>query len=56
MGFRLLRLLAPAVSLFPRVQPPMTFISTREKTVFTAVTLFIYLLCCQIPLYGVVRA
>jgi len=34
----------------------MTFISTREKTVFTAVTLFIYLLCCQIPLYGVVRA
>ena len=56
MGFRLLRLLAPAVKLFPSVQAPLNFISTREKTVFTAVTLFIYLLCCQIPLYGVVRA
>jgi protein transport protein SEC61 subunit alpha len=34
----------------------MSFISTREKTVITAITLFIYLLCCQIPLYGVLRA
>lgn len=56
MGFRLLRLLAPAVKLFPSIQGPMNYISTREKTVYTAVTLFIYLLCCQIPLYGVLRA
>jgi protein transport protein SEC61 subunit alpha len=34
----------------------MNFISTREKTVITAITLFIYLLCCQIPLYGVLRS
>jgi protein transport protein SEC61 subunit alpha len=56
MGFRLFKLLAPAVSLFPSVSTPMNFISTREKTVITAITLFIYLLCCQIPLYGVLRA
>lgn len=28
----------------------------KEKTLYTAITLFIYLLCCQIPLYGVLRA
>ena len=27
----------------------------REKVIFTGITLFIYLVCCQIPLYGVNR-
>jgi len=28
----------------------------REKIIWTGITLFIYLVCCQIPLYGVHRA
>jgi protein transport protein SEC61 subunit alpha len=56
MGFRLLNVLAPAALIFPSVSQPNRQISTREKTVYTAITLFIYLLCCQIPLYGVLRA
>jgi protein transport protein SEC61 subunit alpha len=28
-------------------------INLKEKTVFTAVALFIYLVCSQIPLYGI---
>lgn len=26
------------------------------KTAFTAMTLFIYLICCQIPIYGIQRS
>jgi len=28
----------------------------QEKIIWTGVTLFIYLVCCQIPLYGISRA
>ncbi len=28
----------------------------RQKTIYTAITLFIYLICCQIPIYGVQRS
>lgn len=28
----------------------------KEKIIWTGITLFIYLVCCQIPLYGVNRA
>lgn len=28
----------------------------REKVLWTAVTLFIFLVCCQIPLYGIVSS
>jgi len=28
----------------------------KEKLIWTGMTLFIYLICCQIPIYGVVKA
>lgn len=28
----------------------------REKIIWTGITLFIYLICCQIPIYGVAKA
>ncbi|KAL4490223.1 hypothetical protein ABPG72_004262 [Tetrahymena utriculariae] len=54
MGF--IDLLKPAFSLIPEVQPARQYIPKDHKIVWTGITLFIYLVCCQIPLYGVVRA
>ena len=34
--------------IFPQVQ-------FRDRCIWTAITLFLYLICCQIPLYGVVK-
>lgn len=52
---RLLQALAPAMNLLPEVQEPRTKPLFRDKIVWTGVTLFIYLICSQIPLYGVAR-
>lgn len=56
MGLRLLHLIEPISRLFPFVQKPTRAINTKEKLLYTSITLFIYLVCCQIPLYGVLRA
>jgi len=31
-------------------------ISKRDKFIWTAIALFIYLICCQIPLYGIYKS
>lgn len=56
MGVRILHIFAPLIRLIPTIQTPMRSFSVKEKTLYTAIALFIYLLCCQIPLYGVLRA
>ena len=56
MGIRVLHLLEPAVRLFPFIDKPTRFINNKEKLLYTAITLFIYLVCCQIPIYGVLRS
>jgi len=43
------------MSILPDVAPPDQKISMRDKIFWTGITLFIYLVCCQIPLYGVER-
>lgn len=43
----------PFVPLLPEIEPPNKRIAFKEKVLWTSVTLFIYLVCCQIPLYGV---
>lgn len=43
----------PFVPLLPEIETPTKRIAFKEKVLWTAVTLFIYLVCCQIPLYGV---
>lgn len=55
MGFNLLYALEPITKLFPNVTQPATLIGLHEKTIYTAMALFIYLICCQIPLYGIIR-
>jgi protein transport protein SEC61 subunit alpha len=56
MGFKILHLLEPAMKLFPNIDKPNRFINNKEKVLYTAITLFIYLVCCQIPIYGVLRS
>lgn len=52
---RLLHLLRPALSIIPEVQEPRFHQPLKVKILITGITLFIYLICCQIPLYGVYR-
>lgn len=56
MGFKILQVLEPAIRLFPIIDKPTRFINNKEKILYTAITLFIYLVCCQIPIYGVLRS
>lgn len=53
MGFRFLHLVKPFMAILPEVQQPDRKIPFKEKVLWTAITLFIYLVCSQIPLYGI---
>jgi len=53
MGFRFLYLVKPFMAILPEVQSPERKIPFKEKVLWTAITLFVYLVCCQIPLYGI---
>merc|ERR1711885_79116 len=39
--------------LLPEVTASPKKVPIKEKILWTAITLFIYLVCCQIPLYGI---
>lgn len=47
--------LRPIANLFPSIVKPMAKLNMQQRTVYTAIALFIYLVCSQIPLYGIVR-
>lgn len=50
---RFLHLIRPMMSVLPEVATPTRKIPFREKCLWTIITLFIFLVCCQIPLYGI---
>uniref|UniRef100_A0A6A7G477 Protein transporter Sec61 subunit alpha n=1 Tax=Hirondellea gigas TaxID=1518452 RepID=A0A6A7G477_9CRUS len=50
---RFLELVRPVMGFLPEIQTPDRKISFREKLLWTAFTLLIFLVCCQIPLYGI---
>jgi len=52
-GFRVLDLVKPAMAFIPEVAAPEKKIKFKERLLWTAGTLFLYLICCQIPLYGI---
>ncbi|KAJ3121914.1 translocon subunit [Physocladia obscura] len=56
MGFRLLYLLKPFLAWMPEIVAPDRKISFREKVMWTAITLFVFLVCSQIPLYGIMSS
>jgi hypothetical protein len=53
---RFLHLIRPVMCVVPEVASPDRKIPFREKVLWTVVTLFIFLVCCQIPIYGVQSA
>lgn len=52
----LLPLLRPISNLIPSISKPAAPLSISQKTVYTSIALFIYLICSQIPLYGIERS
>jgi len=52
-SIRFLTIIKPFMSILPEVSQPEKKVPFREKVMWTAVTLFIFLVCCQIPLYGI---
>jgi protein transport protein SEC61 subunit alpha len=41
------------MAFLPDVEQPTRKVPFREKVMWTVITLFIFLVCCQIPLYGI---
>ena len=53
---RLIQLVTPVRHMLPEVEPPQRKnLAFREKMLWTAIVLFVYLIMCQIPLYGTIR-
>jgi len=55
-GFRVLSLVQPCMCVLPEVSTPDRKIPFREKILWTAISLFVFLVCCQIPLYGIMTS
>ena len=53
MGFRVLNLVRPFLSVLPDVSAAERRVPFKEKFLYTSVTLFIFLVCSQLPLYGI---
>merc|ERR1711998_531927 len=52
-GVRFLQLVRPFMCVLPEVKSPDRKRPFKEKVLWSAITLFIFLVCCQIPLYGI---
>jgi len=50
---RFLTLVKPVMVVLPEVSTPAHKVPFKEKIMWTIITLFIFLVCCQIPLYGI---
>jgi protein transport protein SEC61 subunit alpha len=52
-GFRVIDLVKPLMCVLPEVSTPDRRIPFREKVLWTSISLFVFLVCTQIPLYGI---
>ncbi|XP_060191385.1 uncharacterized protein LOC132621224 isoform X2 [Lycium barbarum] len=52
-GFRVLHLVKPFLSFLPEVQSADRKVQFREKVTYTVIALAIFLVCSQLPLYGI---
>jgi protein transport protein SEC61 subunit alpha len=50
---RFLDLIRPVQPILPEVAQPTRQVQFRDKVLWTVLTLVIFLVCCQVPLYGV---
>merc|ERR1719253_258751 len=53
---RFLSLIKPVMCLLPEVEVPDRRIPFKEKLLWTSVSLFVFLVCSQIPLYGIMSS
>ncbi|EGR31329.1 sec61 transport protein, putative [Ichthyophthirius multifiliis] len=52
---KILNMLSPVMALIPEVENPITkIVPFRSRAMWTIIVILIYLVACQIPLYGVV--
>ncbi|PAA71634.1 hypothetical protein BOX15_Mlig026617g1 [Macrostomum lignano] len=56
MGIKFLEFVKPFCAVLPEIAKPERKIQFREKVLWTAITLFIFLVCCQIPLFGIMSS
>lgn len=54
--FKFLNLVKPLMFLVPSIKDPDKIINKNTRFIWTAIALFIYLICCQIPLYGIYQS
>merc|ERR1711939_789375 len=54
--FRFLNLIKPVMCIIPEVSSPDRRIPFKEKILWTSISLFVFLVCCQIPLYGIMTS
>ncbi|MCO5549347.1 hypothetical protein L7F22_002817 [Adiantum nelumboides] len=52
-GFRVLHLVRPFLSVLPEVETANRRVPFREKVTYTVLALAIFLVCSQLPLYGI---
>merc|ERR1712054_410018 len=55
-GVRFLNLIKPVICILPEVSQPLRKIPFKEKILWTSISLFVFLVCCQIPLYGIMTS
>ena len=53
---RFIYLIKPLMFLIPQIPKPNKEIKRQEKFIWTAIILFIFLICSQIPLYGIYKS
>eukprot|EP00461_Guttulinopsis_vulgaris_P001154 UN01154 len=49
----ILRLVQPLTTYVPEVKPPARPVQFKQRAYWTTICLFFFLVCCQIPLFGV---
>ena len=52
-GFRVLHLVRPFLSVLPEVKAADRKVPIRERALYTTVALSVFLVCSQLPLYGI---
>jgi protein transport protein SEC61 subunit alpha len=53
---RFIYLIKPLLFMIPEIERCKHELKKQEKFVWTAITLFIFLICSQIPLYGIYKS
>ncbi|ORY96215.1 SecY subunit domain-containing protein [Syncephalastrum racemosum] len=56
MGFRVLHLVRPFMAILPEIASPDRKVPFNQKVLWTAVTLFVFLVMSQVPLYGIMSS